>query len=109
MSTSRVRLVLPAVPGGPGALVEIDGEDHTAAIRAVTVHAGAVQPTEVTLQLAYAGTEVDGEARLYLAAAQVGLLARFGWSPPEGYEMNGQGDVLLRRPLSATPKDGTDG
>lgn len=98
--TSHVKLILPATPGGE--VVEIDGHDVTNAVRHVTVEAG-VRERFVTIQLGMVGAEYDGIQQLFLSAAQVGLLARFGWQPPAGYEMNDRGDVLLTR--LADPND----
>ncbi len=100
MTATHVRLNLPATRGGE--LVEIDGQDVTSAIRHVSVEAG-IHDRSVTVQFAMAGVEHDGIQKLYIAAAQVGLLARFGWRPPDGYQMNERGDVLLER--LADPKD----
>jgi hypothetical protein len=92
----RLTVVAPDGTGSTGCVV-IDGTDVSAALRAVDLRVAVGATTTATLHLGMHGTEFDGLARLHLSAAQVGLLARFGWTPPLGYQMNDRGDVLLGR------------
>lgn len=87
----------------------IDGVNVAPAVRGITVRAEAGSFTTAVLELAMVGAEVDGIQHLYLAPAQVGLLARFGWQPPTGAQIEPDGSVRLER--LADPKgprgDGT--
>jgi hypothetical protein len=86
--------------------VIIDGADVSAALRGFTLHAHVGERTSCVLELAMRGTEIDGIQRLYLKAAQVGLLARFGWTLPDGYQMDADGNVLLERPADPNKSNG---
>lgn len=107
MGDHHFKLNLPTSSGSDGQLV-LDGVDVSGAVRSVELRAGVGEFNVITLHLAMRGAEVDGIAQLHLAAAQVGLLARFGWRPPVGYRMNERGDVLLERPTDpADPRGNT--
>jgi hypothetical protein len=93
---NQVQISLPGPTADAGKVV-IDGADVSAALRGFTLHAHVGEPTSCVLELAMRGVEVDGIQRLHLKAAQVGLLARFGWTPPDGYQMDADGNVLLER------------
>ncbi len=97
---NKVKFSIPAA-GAAGVRLEVDGVDVAPAVREISIDARAGQFTDVTIKLAAVGTEVEGEARLWLAAAQVGLLARFGWRPPDGHVMNDRGDVMLTEAVGA--------
>lgn len=104
MSASRIKAKLPFFAGRGETVVEIDGQDYAKALRSITVTSHVNQVTTARLELAMVGAEIDAEAHLYLTSAQVELLARFGWLPPDGAETSSLGDVRLVAPLEAVKR-----
>lgn len=97
MTTADIKLNLPAITKGIPT-VEVNGVDLAPYVRSLTLEAGAGSLTTLTLRLAVVTGKVKGEARLYLSAEQVNLLARFGWHPPEGATVADDGSVMLVLP-----------
>lgn len=94
--------------------VEVDGQDIVNGVRSLVVEASAGNVPTVTVNLvAIEGVEVEGEARVYLSAHSVRLLAEFGWWPPEDAHINDDGSVWLVKPAVEDAvqqaEDSTDG
>ena len=69
--------------GGPGTVVELDGQEIQRALVGLDYHLRAGDPTAVTLDVFAPEVVVAGEVEVRLREETQALLKRLGWTPPE--------------------------
>lgn len=96
---TTVNIQLPAIPGASKlgkTLVEVDGQDITNGVRALTLHARAGDLTELHLDMAvHETTTVTGEAQVFMGDSARDALMRLGWTPPANLPV-GSTDLAVR-------------
>lgn len=80
----KARVVLPAIAGTPGSVIELDGQDIRNAVRRLSMDLAPGELTVLRLDLAVRdGLSFEGDVRrIEVPEETAAALRRIGWLPP---------------------------